>query len=363
MKKSAGTFQKIVIKIGSSLLTGGRTTIVPENLERLVRLTTGCYRDGLKVILVTSGAVASGLAVLGFKKRPTDLAELQAAAAAGQNILMQAYASEFAKHGLKCAQILITREDFHDRQRYLNVRSTINTLLHHGVIPVINENDAISTEEIKFGDNDTLSARVAAAVEADGLLILSDIDGLFESFDRKSGVGKNFLSEVAAITLDIDRFARGTGKVACVGGMSTKIAAARIATNAGVPVLLANGLKSSLKIAFSSSQEHDGTLFSVVNYVGSKKHWISFEAEVKGRIAVDDGAKAALTAGGRSLLAPGVKSVEGDFRAGHVVDICDLKGYCFARGKVNFSSTELNEIKQKKAKKEVVHTDDLAVLD
>ncbi|MFB3919028.1 MAG: glutamate 5-kinase [Candidatus Velamenicoccus archaeovorus] len=363
MKKSANTSQKIVIKIGASLLTGGQTAIVPENLERLVRLIAGCYGDGRKVILVTSGAVASGLAVLGFKKRPTVLAELQAAAAAGQNILMQAYASEFAKHGLKCAQILVTREDFHDRQRYLNARSTINTLLHHGVIPVINENDAISTEEIKFGDNDTLSARVAAAVEADGLLILSDIDGLFGSFDAKSGTGKDLLTEVAAITPDIERLACGTDKIGCVGGMSTKIAAARIATNAGVPVLLANGLKSSLKIAFSSSQGHDGTLFSVGACIGSKKHWIGFEAEVKGRIVVDDGAKTALTTGGRSLLAPGVKGVEGDFRAGHVVDICDIKGLCFARGKVNFSSLELNEVKQKKAKKEVVHRDDLAILD
>jgi len=363
LKKSANTSQKIVIKIGASLLTGGRTTIVAENLERLVRLVAGCYRDGRKVILVTSGAVASGLEILGFKRRPTALSELQAAAAAGQNILMQAYASEFAKHGLQCAQILITREDFHDRQRYLNARNTINTLLRHGVIPVLNENDAISTEEIKFGDNDTLSARVAAAVEADGLLILSDIDGLFGSFDSKSGTGRNLLAEVAVITPDIERLACGTDKVGCVGGMSTKIAAARIATNAGIPVLLANGLKSSLKIAFESSKEHDGTLFSVVSRLGSKKHWIGFEAEVRGKIIVDDGAKAALTTRGRSLLAPGVKGVEGDFRTGQVVDICDLKGVCFARGKVNFSSLELNEIKQKKAKKEGVHRDDLAILD
>ncbi len=363
MKKSANTSQKIVIKIGASLLTGGRTTIVAENLERLVRLVAGCYRDGRKVILVTSGAVASGLEILGFKRRPTALSELQAAAAAGQNILMQAYASEFAKHGLQCAQILITREDFHDRQRYLNARNTINTLLRHGVIPVLNENDAISTEEIKFGDNDTLSARVAAAVEADGLLILSDIDGLFGSFDSKSGTGRNLLAEVAVITPDIERLACGTDKVGCVGGMATKIAAARIATNAGIPVLLANGLKSSLKIAFESSKEHDGTLFSVVSRLGSKKHWIGFEAEVRGKIIVDDGAKAALTTRGRSLLAPGVKGVEGDFRTGQVVDICNLKGVCFARGKVNFSSLELNEIKQKKAKKEVVHRDDLAILD
>ncbi len=363
MKKSASISQKIVIKIGASLLTAGRTTIVAENLERLVRLVVACYRNGRKVILVTSGAVASGLEVLGFKRRPTVLPELQAAAAAGQSILMQAYASEFARHGLKCAQILITREDFHDRQRYLNARNTINTLLRHDLIPIINENDAISTEEIKFGDNDTLSARVAAAVEADGLLILSDIDGLFESFDAKTGAARGLLAEVAAITPDIERLACGTDKVGCVGGMSTKIAAARIATNAGVPVLLANGLKSSLKIAFTSSEEHDGTLFSAVTRLGSKKHWIGFEADVKGRLIVDDGAKAALTTRGRSLLAPGVKGVEGDFRVGQVVDICDLKGICFARGKVNFSSSELNEIKQKKAKKEVVHRDDLALLD
>lgn len=362
MKKSATISQKIVIKIGSSLLTGGRTKIVPENLERLVRLIVGCYRDSHKVILVTSGAVASGLEVLGFKRRPTALSELQAAAAAGQNILMQAYASEFARHGLKCAQILVTREDFYDRKRYLNARNTINTLLYYGVIPIINENDAISTEEIKFGDNDTLSAAIASAVEAGGLLILSDIDGLFRSFDSKSGTGRDLIAEVAAITPDIERLACGTDKIGSVGGMSTKIVAARIATNSGVPVLLANGLKKSLKIGFSSSEEHDGTLFPVVTGIGSKKHWIRFEARVKGRIVVDDGAKTALTDGGGNLLAPGIKSVEGDFRLGQVVDICDLKGFCFARGKVKYSSSELKEIKQLKANKEVVRRDDLAIL-
>ncbi|MDD5019846.1 MAG: glutamate 5-kinase [Candidatus Omnitrophica bacterium] len=363
MKKSANNSQKIVIKVGSSLLTGGGSLIVPEDLEKIVRGISGLVREGKKVILVTSGAVASGLSVLGFKKRPTALAELQAAAAAGQNILMQAYASEFAKHGLKCAQILITREDFHDRQRYLNARGTINTLLRHGVIPVINENDAVSTEEIKFGDNDTLSARVAAAVEADGLLILSDIDGLYERFDKSSGTGSHLLKEVAAITPEIERLACGTDKMGCVGGMSTKIVAARIATNAGIPVILAHGLKSPLRAGFAPEEEHDGTRFSVANFTGAKKHWIAFEAQVKGRIIVDEGARAALTTQGRSLLAPGVKGVEGDFKAGQAVDICDIKGVCFARGKVNFSSTELNEIKQAKGKKEVVHRDDLAILD
>ncbi|MFH0877215.1 MAG: glutamate 5-kinase, partial [Candidatus Omnitrophota bacterium] len=173
MKKSQKTSRKIVIKVGSSILTGGGLSICDENLSCIVRHVADFIGQGHQVILVTSGAIASGLSVLGFKKRPTALSELQAAAAVGQNILMHSYSVEFQKQGLKCAQILLTREDFADRKRYLNAKNTIHTLLAHKIVPIINENDAVSVEEIKFGDNDTLSARVAAVVEAEGLLILT----------------------------------------------------------------------------------------------------------------------------------------------------------------------------------------------
>lgn len=365
MKKSGRSSQKIVIKVGSSILTGGGSSIVPQNLSRIVSHVADFIGQGKKVILVTSGAIASGFSVLGFSKRPSALSELQAAAAVGQNILMQAYASEFSKHGLKCAQILITREDFHDRERYLNASNTINTLLSHDVVPVINENDAVSTDEIRFGDNDSLSASVAAAVQAGGLLILTDTDGLYDNFDAKTRERGNLIKVVAAITHDIEKKACGTDKDSCVGGMSTKIEAARKATNSGVPVVLANGLKESLSINFrpASNDDFDGTCFlAVESSCGSKKHWIEFEARTKGRIIVDEGAKEALVHNSKSLLAPGVTGVEGDFKAGDIVEIVDLQGECFAKGKVNYSLVEMQHFKQKKAAREVVHRDHLVIL-
>lgn len=364
MNRSSKTSKKIVVKVGSSVLTGGKTQIVPENLERIVRHIARFVHEGQDVILVTSGAVASGLSVLRLQKKPKELALLQAAAAAGQNILMQAYNAALAKFKLKGAQILLTREDFYDKKRYDNARNAINTLLKHKIIPIINENDAVSVDEIKFGDNDTLSARVAAAVEADGLLILTDIEGLYESFDVKTQTGK-LIKEVPKITSEIEKMACGTDKSSCIGGMSTKIEAVRVATNMGVPVILANGLKDSLKINYSPASCHDdydGTRFPVIAFVGSKKHWIAYEAKVKGRVVVDAGAKTALIQNGRSLLAPGVTSVEGDFKKDDMVEVADSEGNIFSKGKVNFSSVELQAIKGKKAKEEVIHRDHLVIL-
>lgn len=261
--RSRHTSRKIVVKVGSSLLTGGKTRIVAENVRRIVGHVAALVNDGLEVILVTSGAIASGLSVLGLSAKPKDLATLQAAAAAGQNILMQAYSAAFSKHGLRCAQILITKEDFNDRRRYQNARHTVDTLLKFGVIPVFNENDAVSVDEIKFGDNDTLSAHVAVAVGADGLLILTDIDGLYREFDMKSGDHDGLIKEVVKITAAVERSACGTDKEGCVGGMSTKVKAARIATQAGITMILANGSRERLKISFdaSSYDTFDGTRF------------------------------------------------------------------------------------------------------
>lgn len=364
MKRSQKTSpKKIVVKVGSSLLTGGKTTIVDQNLERIVRLVARLTKEGHEVIVVSSGAVASGLSVLGLAKKPKVLAELQAAAAAGQNILMQAYTATLARYGIKCAQILITVEDFNDRDRYLNTSNTINTLLGFGIVPIINENDTVSVEGIKFGDNDTLSARVAAAVNADGLLILTDIDGLYASYDPKTKNCGALLKRVEAITPEIRRAASGTDKEGCVGGMSTKITAAHIATSAGVPVILANGLKESIKIDFnaSSDRDYDGTLFSAAKAVRGKKHWIVFEADVRGRLAVDAGAQTALTQHHRSLLAPGVTGVEGDFKAGDFVEVCDVQGKVFAKGKVKFSADQIRQLKGKKNSGEVIHRDHLAL--
>lgn len=262
MKRSSKAL-KVVVKVGSSVLTGGKTTIIEENLRRIVRHIAGFSKNGHDVTLVTSGAIASGLSVLGLRKRPTELSELQAAAAVGQNILMHNYIIEFERHGLKCAQILVTKDDFRDRKKYL--RSTLETLHKHKIIPVINENDSVSVDEIKFGDNDMLSAYVAVLIEADGLLILSDIGGLYENFDSRTKSGK-LIEEVKSIDPKIERLACGTDNTSCVGGMSSKIVAAKIATREGISVILANGLKDDLQVDFfpsgSAGRHHvDGTLF------------------------------------------------------------------------------------------------------
>ncbi len=364
MKKSSKTSNKIVVKVGSSLLTGGSTSIVEANLSRIVENIVLFVKSGREVILVTSGAIACGLAVLGLKSRPKELELLQAAAAAGQNVLMQAYAGEFSKRGLKCAQVLLTREDFSDRQRYLNASNTINTLLKYGVVPVVNENDAISTDQIKFGDNDTLSARVAVAIEADGLLILSDVEGLFKEYDAKTKTYSQIVKRVDAITPEIAKLACGTDKVSCVGGMSTKITAAHIATSGGVPTVIAASTLRLDKVNFypDTSEDYEGTLFVASQSSGKKKHWIAFEARVKGRLIVDDGAKKALVSASKSLLAPGVVANDGNFDAGDVVEIAGQNGEVFAKGKVNFSAGQLTDIKGKKGTKEVVHKDDLVLL-
>lgn len=365
MKKSRKVSQKIVVKVGSSVLTGGGVVLVPQNLARVVSHVVSFRENGDQVILVTSGAIACGLSELGFRERPTALAELQAAAAAGQNILMQEYSQEFARYGLKGAQVLLTRGDFTDRKRYLNARATINALLRHGLVPIVNENDAVSVEEIKFGDNDTLSARLAAAVEADGLWILSDIDGLYERFDPKTGKGKNLIREVKAITPSIEKMACGTDKASCVGGMSTKIQAARIATSAGIPVCLSALPSRAVSIRFDASvyEGFNNTRFCEGRGVGSaKKHWIAFEAAAKARIVVDDGARHALTQRPCSLLAPGVVACEGAFKAGDIVEVADKAGAVFAKGRANLSSKEIAEGAGKKIKKEVIHRDHLVIL-
>ncbi len=365
MKRSRRASRKIVVKVGSSVLTGGGACIVPKNLERVVRHIARLRRDGARVILVSSGAIASGLSVLGFKSKPSALAELQAAAAAGQNILMQEYFEEFAKHDLKCAQVLLTRGDLTDRKRYLNARNTINTLLAHGLVPIVNENDAVSVEEIKFGDNDTLAARLAVAVEADGLWILSDIDGLYEKFDPKTGRGSRLIAEVKEITPEIKKMACGTDKASCVGGMSTKIQAAYIATSGGIPVCL-SGTNAEIALVHFDAPACDGlhgTFFTVSNTVGSaKKHWIAHEAVAKGRIVVDDGAQAALTQRSCSLLAPGVVGCEGAFKAGDIVEVVSKDGVIFAKGKANLSSEEIAQSLGKKIKSEVIHRDHLVIL-
>ncbi|MFH1622089.1 MAG: glutamate 5-kinase [Candidatus Omnitrophota bacterium] len=360
--KSAKNYKRIVVKVGSSVLTGGKTKIVESNLKRIATHISDLYSQKKEVVLVTSGAIAYGLALLGVEKRPSVLSELQSAAAVGQNILMQAYTSEFSKYQIKCAQILLTRDDFYERKRYLNIKNTISSLFNLGVLPIVNENDTVSIDEIKFGDNDMLSALVAMLIEADGLEILSDIEGLCKTYDKEKKTYKDLIKRVEKITPDIKIFASGTDSAACIGGMESKIEAIKVATNVGIPVVLANGLSDSLKIDFANPHLNPGTSFDAPSTILAKKSWIVFGAKIKGKIIIDDGAVKAILNKAASLLSPGVTSLHGEFKAKDVIEIADKNGEVLAKGITNYSSQQLDKIKGKKSDKEVIHRNDLVLL-
>lgn len=360
--KSTKNFKRIVVKVGSSVLTEGKTKIVEANLRRIVKHVADLISQGKEVVLVSSGAIACGLSYMGVQKRPSALSELQAASAIGQNILMQAYTAELSNHKIKCAQILLTRDDFHERKRYLNIKNTISSLFNLGVVPIVNENDTVSIDEIKFGDNDMLSALVAMLIEADGLEILSDIEGLCKTYDKEKKTYKDLIKKVEKITPDIKIFASGTNSDACIGGMESKIEAIKIATNVGIPVVLTDGSRPNLNIDFVNPDQSDGTFFGASSNYNLRASWIAFGAQAKGKIIIDDGAKKAILNKTASLLSPGIASISGNFQAKDVVDITDKNGAVLAKGITNYSSQQLDKIKGKKAEKEVVHRNDLVLL-
>ncbi|MDD5006060.1 MAG: glutamate 5-kinase [Candidatus Omnitrophica bacterium] len=362
--KSAKNYKRIVVKVGSSVLTEGKNSLVESNLERIVKHVADLSSQGKEVVLVTSGAIACGLSSMGLEKRSTKLSELQAAAAIGQNILMQNYTRVFSKYNLKCAQILLTRDDFHERKRYINAKNTILELFDLKVIPIINENDTVSVDEIKFGDNDMLSALVAMLIEADGLEILTDAEGLCQEYDKKKKQYTNLLKNVDIITPEIIRMACGTNSTTAIGGLRSKIDPIKIATNVGIDVVLTSGLsKEGLKIDFVDLDKCAGTHFSASSKLrASKKHWIAFGARVKGKIIIDDGAVKAILNKSASLLSPGVVGVMREFSEGDVVDISDANNNILARGITNYSSQQLDKIKGKKSEKEVVHRNNLVLL-
>lgn len=357
------SYKRIVVKVGSSVLTQGKTRIAEQNMERIVKHIADLVSQGKEVVLVSSGAIACGLSHMGLERRPTLLSQLQAAAAIGQNILMQTYTGIFEKYNLKCAQILLTRDDFHERKRYINAKNTILTLLKLKVIPVVNENDTVSSDEIKFGDNDMLSALVAMLIEADGLEILSDVEGLCRTYDKKNKTYSDLIKKVKSVTKEIEVIANDTNGSTCIGGMESKINAIKIATNVGIPVVLANGLSDNLKIDFVNPEQGMGTYFeAATSSKVSKKEWIGFGAKSEGKITVDDGAKKALLNKNASLLSQGIINIIGDFSEKDIVEIVDKEGNVLAKGISSYSSSQLNKIKGKKAEKEVVHRDNLVLL-
>lgn len=364
--------QKIVVKVGTSTLTHKNGKLNLEQIERLVRQLSDLRNQGKDVVLVSSGAIGAGMGKLNLEQRPKTIPEKQAVAAVGQGILLHIYEKMFSEYGQATAQLLLTKADLEHRQRFLNGRNTLLTLLKFGVIPIVNENDTVAFEEIKFGDNDTLAALVGTLIDADLILLLTDIDGFYDGDPRKNKNAKR-ISVVETINEEIEGLAGNVGSKFGSGGMITKITAARIAVNAGIPLMIGHGAEDNILRRLTSGEDV-GTLFLPVEMKPHlRKSWIAFGSHVGGRIIIDDGAKEALLHKGKSLLPSGVTAVEGDFSAGAVVQIVDLQGREFARGITNYSWIELNRIKGQKCKDicsilgyrdydEVIHRDNLSLV-
>jgi len=355
LKQSQKEYKKIVIKIGASLLCSDGKEVDSAFLTAIAAGICELAREKREVVLVSSGAIALGMSVLGLEARPKELSYLQAAAAIGQNELMNLYRSVFRERKLSCAQVLLTWEDFSDRKRYLNAKNTLLALFRLGSIPIINENDTVSTDEIKFGDNDRLSALVATLINADLLVILSDVDGLLDK-------DKRVIRVVPEINAQIKALACPTDKKVCIGGMITKIEAAKIAVDSGIHCLIANGRKKQIILDAVESPENSGTLFlPKKELLTARQRWLAFGTKPKGKIIVDDGAKLALL-DKKSLLSVGVTGVEGDFECGDIISVMDYQKREIARGKVGVSSRHLDRIKGTRFDKEVIHRDNIVVL-
>jgi glutamate 5-kinase len=356
-RDSLKSISRLVVKLGTGVLTDSRKQIDSAQLAQLVAQIAAMRKSGKEIVLVTSGAVGAGMGTLGYEKRPGELAELQACAAIGQTRLMAIYAELFAKHDLHVAQVLLTHEDLEHHERHLNARNTLVTLLGRGVVPIINENDAVSFTEIKFGDNDKLSALVASLLPADLLVILTTVDGVIENFSKSN---PKTISVIEQIDATIEKLAGGTTSETAVGGMASKVQAAKIVVRSGIPLVIASGKKKNV-LAKVLAGEDEGTLFvAQPNRLQGRKRWIAFFHHPKGALFVDDGAKKALRESGKSLLPPGVARCEGDFAVEDVVRICDLNGTEFARGIAKFSAEEIRA--KKLARVELVHRDDLVIL-
>ncbi|HWH68166.1 MAG TPA: glutamate 5-kinase [Candidatus Sulfotelmatobacter sp.] len=355
--KLLSNVSRIVVKLGTGVLTDSRKQPDLAQMEQLVAQMAEQRKAGKEVVLVSSGAVGAGMGVLGFDRRPAELAELQACAAVGQSRLMATYEKLFGAHGLSVAQILLTHDDLEHHERHLNARNTLVTLLRRGVVPIINENDVVSFTELKFGDNDKLSALVASLLPADLLIILTTVDGMIENFGKANAKTMPLIDRISD---GIEKMAGGTTSVTAVGGMASKIQAAKIAVRSGIPMVIASGRKKQAIARVLAGQE-EGTLFvPQPRRLQGRKRWIAFFHYPKGTLVVDAGAKRALRENGKSLLPPGIARCEGEFEAGEVVRLCDPDGTEFARGIAGFSATD---VKTKKLQRvEVVHRDNLVIL-
>jgi glutamate 5-kinase len=356
LKLSGKTYKKIVVKVGSSLFCSRKGEFDDLAFNRLAVQISGLAKNSkTEFVIVSSGAIALGMLRLKLESRPKSLPVLQAAAACGQNILMDNYSRAFKNQNI--AQVLLTWDDFNDRTRYLNAKKTLCALLELNCIPIVNENDTVSTEEIKFGDNDRLSAMVATMIGADLLIILSDVDGLLDQ-------DKKLIRSVPQINSEIKSLASSSLKKTSVGGMITKIEAAKISVDSGIPCVIANGRSENIisRIIDGPFDNGDWTLFSPRKALAERHRWIAFGTKPKGKIIVDAGAKKALL-DKKSLLSVGIVAIESDFDSGAIVSVADNAGSEFARGKISVSSKSLDEIKGRRFSKEIIHRDNIVILE
>jgi glutamate 5-kinase len=371
-RRQLGRVRRLVVKVGSGLVTAAGAGPDVGRIEALAAQIASVLAER-EVVLVSSGAIVTGMARLALAARPRSIPEKQAAAAVGQTALMWHYEAAFSRHGITVGQVLLTAEDISDRTRYLNARNTLLTLLDFGVLPIVNENDTIAVEEIKVGDNDNLSALVASLIEADLLVLLTDVDGLYTD-DPAVNAGARKLDTVEAVTEEITRLVWDRTARVSVGGMATKLQAAQKASASGVPLVIASGWEPDV-LSRLLAGEPLGTYFPArADRLGARKRWIAFAVPPQGRLRVDEGALRALTQQGRSLLPSGVVAVEGEFDSGEVVAIVDdMEGKEFARGLVNFDADEVRRIRGAQTREieerlgyksfdEVVHRDNLVIL-
>ncbi|PZU48504.1 MAG: glutamate 5-kinase [Arsenicicoccus sp.] len=361
--------RRMVIKVGSSSLTGPEGGLDGFRLQALATTLAKLALGGTQVVLVSSGAIAAGMEPLGLERRPKDLATQQAAASAGQGALMAAYTQAFTLHGVQVGQVLLTADDMHRRSHYVNASRTLERLLELEVVPIINENDTVATDEIRFGDNDRLAALVAHLVDADAMVLLSDVDALYTGHPARSGSSRIPLVSGAEALAEVD--VSRAGSDVGTGGMQTKVAAAQMAVGEGIPVLLTSAEQAHQALL----GEDVGTLFTPVGTKSpARRRWLAHASSVTGRVMLDDGAVEAVVRRQTSLLPVGITRVEGRFSAGDTVDLCDPQGKVVARGLVGYDADDLGALVGRRlvrdsalrsgapAPRPVVRRDDLVVL-
>ncbi len=366
--------RRVVVKVGSSSLTTTEGGIDDARISTLADVLAARVRAGAELVLVSSGAIAAGLAPLGLGRRPRDLATQQAAASVGQVLLAARYTAAFARHGVRAGQVLLTADDLMRRSHYRNAQRTLGRLLELGVLPVVNENDTVATEEIRFGDNDKLAALVAHVVRADALVLLSDVDALYDGEPHRQGTRRQGTRRISEVRdqhdLDGVRLGRASGRGIGTGGMATKVESALIATGAGIPVLLACAGQAGAALA----GEPVGTFFAPDDRrPATRLLWLAHATTGRGRLTLDPGAVEAIAVRRASLLPAGITAVEGQFDAGDPVDLCDEAGNVVARGVVNFDAAEIPGLMGRSTRwlarelgpgyeREIIHRDDLVVL-